>query len=128
MLANFNNIPQKLIKAIIDSNAARQDFLADEIIKKNPRCVGVHTLSMKKSSENFKSSSVLGIIKKIKKADIEIIIYEPTIKKKEYMGIKVINDFSLFKRKADLILSNRISSKTKGLRRNIFSRDIFNIN
>ena len=128
LLANFAQVPQKLIEAIVSSNSTRKKFLADEIIKLNPSTVGVHRLIMKEGSDNFRSSAIQGIIKIIQDADIEIVIFEPALEEDIFSGSKVINDINEFKNKSDVIILNRNSKELEDVSFKCFTRDIFNEN
>lgn len=125
LLANYHDVPQNLIKAIVDANTTRKDFISDEILKRNPTIVGVHRLVMKQGSDNFRTSSIQGVMKRIKAKGIEIIIYEPTICDEMFFNSKVITDISLFKEKSDVILANRMSDELADVASKVYSRDIF---
>ena len=109
LLANYRNIPQNLINAIVEANTSRKDFIADEIIRKNPKVVGIHRLTMKEGSDNFRASCIQGVMKRIKAKGIEVIVYEPLLKDKEYFRSRVLNDLEAFKREVDVIVANRRS-------------------
>jgi len=125
LLANYKNIPQKIIQAIVDSNSTRKDFISNEIIKLKPQVVGVHRLIMKEGSDNIRESSMQGIMKRLQKKGIELIIYEPLIKEKTFFGSKLIVNFNTFVNNCDLILTNRMSKKLENLDKMIFTRDIY---
>jgi len=125
LLANYQNIPQNLIQAIVDSNTTRKDFVAFDIIKRDPRVVGVYRLIMKSGSDNFRSSSIQGIMKRIKARGIKIIIYEPTLAEPEFFNSPVYADFEAFKRDADLIISNRMSDQLRDVADKVYTRDLF---
>jgi len=125
LLANFKDVPNNLIKAIVDSNTTRKDFIASEIINKNPTCVGIYRLAMKSGSDNFRSSSIQGIMKRIKARGIEVIVYEPMLHEDKFFNSKVINDLSFFKNKCDLIVANRINSDLADVMDKVYSRDIY---
>ncbi len=125
LLANFRDVPQNLIHAIVESNTTRKDFIADEIIRKNPKTVGVYRLIMKQGSDNFRSSSIQGIMKRIKAKGIEVIVYEPGLKDSEFFHSRVIVDIEIFKRDADLILTNRMSPTLQDVESKVFTRDLF---
>ena len=124
--ANFKDIPNSLIGAIVDANSTRKDFIANSIVSKNPRVVGIHRLIMKNGSDNFRASSIQGIMKRIKDKGIEIVIYEPILKEEEFFNSKVINDLSLFKRVSDLIVANRMMDELNDVKSKVYTRDLFN--
>ena len=123
--ANYQNVPENLISAIVQSNSTRKDHIADEIISKKPKTVGIYRLTMKSGSDNFRSSAIQGIMKRIKAKGIEVIVYEPTLKEKEFFNSKVINDLEQFKNKSDVIVANRISNEIKDMKEKIYTRDLF---
>ena len=125
LLANYQNIPQNLIQVIVDSNTTRKDFVAFDIIKRDPRVVGVYRLIMKSGSDNFRSSSIQGIMKRIKARGIKIIIYEPTLAEPDFFNSPVYADFEAFKRDADLIISNRMSDQLRDVADKVYTRDLF---
>ena len=125
LLANYRDVPQNLIDAIVKSNTTRKDFIASEILKRNPKVVGIHRLIMKSGSDNFRSSSIQGVMKRIKAKGIEVIIYEPVLNEAEFYHSKVENDLALFKRRSDVIIANRITDEIRDVSGKIFSRDLF---
>ncbi len=125
LLANYQDVPQNLMRAIVDSNTTRKDFVADSIIKRNPRVVGVHRLIMKAGSDNFRASSIQGIMKRIKAKGIEVIVYEPVLTEPEFFHSKVINDLAEFKRRSDVIVANRITDDLRDVADKVYSRDLF---
>lgn len=127
LLANYWTVPQNLIKAIVDANTTRKDFIALEILKRNPSVVGVHRLIMKAGSDNFRFSSVQGVMKRIKGKGVEVVVYEPDLKGDEYFGSRVIRDLDEFKETADLIVANRMASELKDVSDKVFTRDIFGV-
>ena len=127
LLANYKNVPQNIIHAIVEANSTRKDFLADQIIKKQPKVVGVYRLVMKSGSDNFRHSSVQGIMKRLKAKGIEVIIFEPTFEEDLFFNSKVENDLRSFKDKADIILANRFSSELSDVESKIFTRDLFGL-
>lgn len=125
LLANYEQIPQTLIEAIVSSNATRKDFIACEILKKNPKIVGFYRLIMKEGSDNFRSSAIQGVMKRIKAKDIEVVIYEPKLNTEEFFGSKVIKDIGLFKELSDIIVANRMADCLSDVDEKCFSRDLF---
>jgi UDPglucose 6-dehydrogenase len=125
LLANYSNVPQNLINAIVQSNSTRKDFIADSIIKLNPKVVGIYRLIMKSGSDNFRASSIQGVMKRIKAKGIEVIIYEPELYEKEFFKSKVYNDLATFKQKAKLIITNRMTSDLEDVKEKIYTRDLF---
>lgn len=125
MLANFGQIPQNLIQAIVQSNTTRKDFIAESILQKQPQTVGVYRLIMKSGSDNFRSSSIQGIMKRIKAKGIKVIVHEPSLDEKEFFNSPVINDLESFKKQADVIITNRMVPSLEDVRDKIFTRDLF---
>ena len=125
LLANYQDVPQNLINAIVDSNTTRKDFVAASIVKRNPRIVGIHRLVMKSGSDNFRSSSIQGIMKRIKAKGIEVIVYEPVLKEAEFFHSRVVNDLAQFKKESDIIVANRITDDIRDVADKIYSRDLF---
>ena len=124
--ANYQDIPNSLISAIVDANTIRKDFIADSIIKKNPKIVGIHRLIMKSGSDNFRSSSIQGIMKRIKAKGIKVVIYEPVIEGDNFFNSEVIKDLNEFKKISDLIVANRITGEIKDVLHKVYTRDLFN--
>ena len=125
LLANYQDVPQNLIHAIVEANTTRKDFIADSIIRLNPKVVGIHRLIMKSGSDNFRASSIQGIMKRIKAKGIEVIVYEPELKEPEFFRSRVVNDLAQFKQEADLIVANRITDDIRDVAAKIYSRDLF---
>jgi UDPglucose 6-dehydrogenase len=125
LLANYREVPQNLIHAIVEANGTRKDFIADEIIRRKPKVVGVYRLIMKAGSDNFRASSIQGIMKRIKAKGIEVIIYEPGLKEPEFYNSKVFNDLEAFKREAMIIIANRKSDALADVADKVFTRDLF---
>jgi UDPglucose 6-dehydrogenase len=125
LLANYQEVPQNLINAIVESNTTRKDFVAASIVKRNPKIVGIHRLVMKSGSDNFRSSSIQGIMKRIKAKGIEVIVYEPALKEKEFFHSRVVNDLAQFKKESDIIVANRITDDIRDVADKIYSRDLF---
>tara|TARA_B100000767_G_scaffold273546_1_gene304014 strand:- start:530 stop:1702 length:1173 start_codon:yes stop_codon:yes gene_type:complete len=128
LLKNYENIPNKLIKATVEANAVRKDFIANQIIKLKPNIVGIYRLVMKKNSVNFRDSAIQGIIERIQKSGIELIIYEPNVLDQFFLGVKIINNFDEFVRIADLIVANRLSKELNHVSNKVYSRDLFREN
>ena len=126
LLANYDAVPQNIIRAIVDANSTRKDFLADVIIKTQPKIVGIYRLVMKDGSDNFRQSSVQGIMKRIKAKGIEVIVYEPLLLRGTYFNSKVVADLNEFKRKADVIVANRMTDELVDSNHKVFTRDLFN--
>lgn len=127
LLANYHDIPQNLIRAIVESNNTRKDFVADCISERRPRVVGVYRLTMKAGSDNFRDSSVQGIICRLIEKSIPVIIYEPSLESSEFMGCKVIGSLSEFKARAELIVANRVTDEIRDVRVKLFTRDLFEV-
>lgn len=125
LLANYIDVPQNLIKAIVKSNTTRKDFIAEYIMKRNPQVVGIYRLIMKAGSDNFRASSIQGIMKRIKARGIEVIIFEPTFMEKEFFHSEVVNDLQAFKAKADIIVANRLADDLADVSDKVFTRDLF---
>ncbi len=125
LLANYRDVPQNLIHAIVESNTTRKDFIADEIIRCKPKVVGIYRLIMKAGSDNFRASSIQGIMKRIKAKGIEVVVYEPVLKVGEFYNSKVINDLSVFKREADVIVANRNTDALIDVAEKVYTRDLF---
>ena len=125
LLANYQNVPQNLIEAIVKSNDTRKDHIANMILKKNPKVVGVYRLTMKMDSDNFRASAIQGVIDRLKAQGVEIIIHEPTLKAEEFNECKVVNDFDEFNDLADIVIVNRMDDKVKELADKIYTRDLF---
>ncbi|MBL6803988.1 MAG: nucleotide sugar dehydrogenase [Pseudomonadales bacterium] len=128
LLANYADVPQNLIRAIVDSNSSRKDFIAESIIKKMPKVVGVYRLIMKANSDNFRTSSVQGVMKRIKAKGIEVIIYEPELNEDHFFRSRVIRDLILFKRNSDVIIANRMVEDLEDVEEKVYTRDIFGDN
>jgi UDPglucose 6-dehydrogenase len=125
LLANYQDVPQNLIHAIVESNTTRKDFVANSILKRNPKVVGIHRLVMKSGSDNFRSSSIQGIMKRIKAKGIEVIVYEPALHETEFFHSKVVNDLAQFKKQSDVIVANRITDDIRDVADKVYSRDLF---
>ena len=127
LLANFDQVPQTLMQAIVSSNSKRKDFIADSIINLKPRIVGIYKLSMKKDSDNFRASAIKGIMRRIKDKGIEIVIYEPDLKENEFENLEVLDSLKSFKDISDIIISNRLSSELDDVADKVFTRDLFGV-
>lgn len=125
LLANYSAVPQNLIRAIVDSNTTRKDFIADSIVKMNPKIVGIYRLTMKTGSDNFRASSIQGIMKRIKAKGIEVIVHEPALHEETFFRSRVVNDLNSFKRESDVIIANRISDNLIDVKDKVFTRDLF---
>ncbi|MGA0546262.1 nucleotide sugar dehydrogenase [Brevundimonas sp. VNH65] len=125
LLANYSDVPQNLIRAIIDANSTRKDFLADRIIARRPRTVGVYRLVMKAGSDNFRDSSIQGIMKRIKAKGIPVIVYEPALKDDDFFGSTVVRDLAELKSRADVIIANRLTDDIRDVEDRVFTRDVF---
>lgn len=124
--ANYEDIPNEIIGAIVEANRTRKDFIADQIIKRNPKTVGVYRLTMKTDSDNFRASSIQGIMKRIKAKGIEVVVYEPVLKEDNFFNSKVIRDLEKFKDMSDIIVSNRLSEELFDVEDKVYTRDLFN--
>ena len=123
--ANYQNVPNSLIGAIVDANSTRKDFIADSIINKNPKVVGVYRLIMKSGSDNFRASSIQGIMKRIKAKGIEMVIYEPVLEENDFFHSKVIKNLGKFKKISDVIIANRLTDDIKDVKDKVYTRDLF---
>jgi len=123
--ANYQDVPNNLIRAIVDANRTRKDYIADSIIAQNPKVVGVYRLIMKSGSDNFRASSIQGIMKRIKAKGIPVIVYEPVLEEDEFYHSKVVNDLERFKQQSDIIVANRISDELRDVEEKVVSRDLF---
>ncbi|MEZ0331530.1 MAG: nucleotide sugar dehydrogenase [Methylophilaceae bacterium] len=125
LLANYENVPQTLIRAIVDANSTRKDFIAQDVIKHNPTVVGIYRLIMKAGSDNFRASSIQGIMKRIKAKGIQVIVYEPEIKEADFFKSPVVNDLAEFKKRSEIIIANRITEDLSDVLDKIYTRDLF---
>ena len=125
LLANYKDVPQNLMTAIIDANTTRKDHIAERIIEKNPGVVGIYRLTMKTDSDNYRQSAIQGVMKRIKAKGIEVIVYEPTLKEEEFFRSKVIRDLEEFKNRADIIVANRMTQELQDVKAKVYTRDIF---
>lgn len=123
--ANYSDVPENLISAIVESNRTRKDFIAEKIIERNPKVVGVFRLTMKANSDNFRASSIQGVMKRIKAKGIEVVVYEPTLRDETFFNSRVIRDLGKFKETCDVIISNRFSEELSDVKEKVFTRDIY---
>ncbi|ABB45242.1 UDP-glucose 6-dehydrogenase [Sulfurimonas denitrificans DSM 1251] len=126
LLANYSNVPSNMIEAIVKSNSTRKDFIADSILAKKPKIVGVYRLVMKSGSDNFRSSAIQGIMKRIKAKGIEVVIYEPVLEESEFFNSRVIKDLDEFKAISDVVVANRLNENIMDIKEKVYTRDIFN--
>ncbi|WP_332818479.1 nucleotide sugar dehydrogenase [Sphingopyxis sp.] len=127
MLANYKEVPQNLIQAIVSSNTTRKDFVASEVLKRGPRVVGIHRLAMKAGSDNFRASSILGVMKRIKAKGVEVIVYEPLIEDERLFNSRVVRDLAAFKAESDVIIANRVTEELADVSDKVYSRDLFGV-
>lgn len=125
LLANYEAVPQTLIRAIVEANATRKDVIAADILRRAPRVVGIHRLVMKAGSDNFRTSSVQGVMKRLKAKGVAVIVYEPTLREPSFFGSAVVADLAAFKAEADLIVANRLAPELEDVRHKVYSRDLF---
>lgn len=125
LLANYRDIPQNIISAIVDANSTRKDFIAEQIIAKEPKVVGIYRLTMKSGSDNFRQSSIQGVMKRIKAKGIEVVVYEPTIKEESFFNSRVVRDLEEFKRVSDVIIANRYSTDIEDVLGKVYTRDLY---
>lgn len=126
LLANFEDVPQNIMRAIVDANRTRKDYVADAILAKKPNVVGIYRLVMKSGSDNFRASAIQGVMKRIKAKGIEVVVYEPELKDELFYNSKVIRDLREFKSKSDIIVSNRLASELEDVKMKVYTRDLFN--
>jgi UDPglucose 6-dehydrogenase len=125
LLANFKDVPNNMVRAIVDANTTRKDFIAEAIIRRKPKVVGIYRLVMKSGSDNFRASAIQGIMKRIKAKGIEVVIYEPSFDGKDFFNSKVIKDLNEFKQVSDVIVANRLSTDITDVSGKVYTRDLF---
>lgn len=125
LLANYRDVPQSLIHAIVEANRTRKDFIAEDILRRNPRVVGIFRLVMKAGSDNFRASAIQGVMKRIKAKGVEVIVYEPALQQDDFFGSRVVRDIARFKEAADLIVANRLTEQLRDVEAKVYSRDLF---
>ena len=126
LLANYSEVPNNMIQAIVDANRTRKDFIADSIVSRKPKIVGIYRLIMKSGSDNFRASAIQGIMKRIKAKGIEVVVYEPVLKEEEFFRSRVVNDLDEFKKISDVIVANRVTGDIEDVLDKVYSRDLFN--
>lgn len=125
LLANFEDVPNNIIQGIVDANTTRKDFVADQVLKRDPKKVGIYRLTMKEGSDNFRASSIQGVMKRIKAKGIEVVVYEPTLKEDEFYHSAVIHDFDTFKKESDVIIANRWDDLLSDVEEKVYTRDLY---
>ena len=125
LLANYADVPNNIIQAIVDANRTRKDFIAERILDRNPKVVGIYRLTMKSGSDNFRQSSIQGVMKRIKAKGVEVIVYEPTLKEETFFNSRVIKKLDDFKNEADIIIANRFSKDIEDVWDKVYTRDLY---
>ncbi len=121
----FEDVSSNIVRAIVDANSTRKDFIADSVIRKNPKVVGIYRLVMKSGSDNFRSSAIQGVMKRIKAKGIEVIVYEPVLEEEDFFNSRVVNDLEAFKAESDVIIANRLSDDIRDVADKVYTRDLF---
>lgn len=124
-MADFEGIPNNIIRAIVDSNETRKDHIANQIAKRNPKVVGIYRLTMKTGSDNFRQSAIQGVMERLKDKGIDLIIYEPRLNDSTFEGNKIVNDFEGFKQTSDVIIANRMADELEDVKDKVYTRDVF---
>ena len=124
-MLQFEDVSSNIVRAIVDANSTRKDFIADSVIRKNPKVVGIYRLVMKSGSDNFRSSAIQGVMKRIKAKGIEVIVYEPVLEEEDFFNSRVVNDLEAFKTEADVIIANRLSDDIRDVADKVYTRDLF---
>jgi UDPglucose 6-dehydrogenase len=125
LLANFEDVPNSIITAIVDANETRKDHIASMVVNRRPDVVGIYRLTMKTGSDNFRQSAIQGVMERLKEDDIEIVIYEPSVEEETFDGNRVLNDFEAFKQESDVIIANRLSDDLREVKDKVYTRDVF---
>ena len=125
MLANYNNVPNSIMGAIVEANQTRKDFIAEQILERAPKTVGVYRLAMKANSDNYRQSSILGVMERLRAKGVEIVIFDPTLKEDSFERMEVIRDFDAFSRRSDVIVANRMDDMLGDFKEKVYTRDIY---
>lgn len=125
LLANYQDVPQNMMRAVVEANRTRKDFIADSVLARKPKVVGIYRLVMKQGSDNFRTSAIQGVMKRIKAKGVDVIVYEPVLEENNFYGSRVVNDFDAFKSEADVIVSNRMAAELQDVADKVYTRDLF---
>lgn len=125
LLANYNDVPNNIVEAIVEANKTRKDFIAEQILERNPKTVGVYRLAMKANSDNYRQSSILGVMERLRAKGVSIVIFDPSLKTEEFDGMAVVEDFEAFCAKSDVIIANRMDGQLSGVKEKVYTRDIY---